>query len=190
MVYPVTAYGHPVLRRKAGEIGNDFPGLSDLISNMFETMYISSGIGLAAPQINQSIRLFVVDATPYADEIPGRADLKKVVINPVMIEEYGDEWSFNEGCLSIPGIREDVMRKPEIRITWYDEHFQLHDERIDGILARIIQHEYDHLEGILFVDRIPAIRRLLLKKKLANITTGNIDVDYKMIFPKQKKSKT
>lgn len=189
MVLPVVAYGHPILRKKAEEINSDYPGLQELISDMFETMYDSKGVGLAAPQVNRSIRLFIVDASPFADEAPETEEFRKVFINPLILGEEGDEWSFNEGCLSIPEIREDVVRQPEIRISYYDENFQKKEEAFKGILARIIQHEYDHLEGILFVDRIPNIRKLLLRKKLADISKGNIDPGYKMIFPKRKKVK-
>ncbi|MBN2174241.1 MAG: peptide deformylase [Bacteroidales bacterium] len=191
MTLPITAYGHPTLRRVAQDIDPDYPGLMELIENMFETMYTSNGVGLAAPQVNLSIRLIVIDATPYAEEMnePDPTKLKKVLINPYMIEEKGDEWPFNEGCLSIPDIREDVLRKPGILIEYYDENFNLHEEHFTGVLARIIQHEYDHLEGVLFVDRIPNIRKILLRKKLSDISKGNIDVDYKMIFPMKKKAR-
>ena len=154
---------------------------------MFETMYSSEGVGLAAPQVNHSIRLFLVDASHYADEQPELKDFKKVFINAQIIEESGEEWVFNEGCLSIPQVREDISRKPRIRIQYYDEYFEYHDEVYEGIGARIIQHEYDHTDGILFVDLVNPLRKMLLKRKLTDIANGNIDVGYKMIFPGKKK---
>lgn len=189
MILPITAYGHPVLRKVASEIDRDYPGLDQLIRDMFETMYATRGVGLAAPQVNLSIRLLVLDATPYSEEDPQAEGFKRVMINPKIIEESGDEWFFNEGCLSIPEIREDVSRKPEIRIQYYDENWKMHDETYTGVMARIIQHEYDHLEGILFVDKISSIRKMLLRRRLADISAGAIDIDYKMIFPKKKKRK-
>ena len=187
MILPIVAYGHPTLRRVAEEIEEDHPGLQDLIDNMFETMYLSEGVGLAAPQVNHSIRLFIIDAAPYEHDHPELKGFKKVFINPYITEESGEEWAFNEGCLSIPEIREDVMRKPKIRIQYQDENFQEHDETYDGIIARIIQHEYDHLEATLFVDRISSLRKMLLRRKLSDISSGNIDAKYKMIFPAKKK---
>lgn len=187
MIYPIVAYGHPVLRKVAVDINKDYPELDQFISNMFETMYSSNGVGLAAPQVNKSIRLFVIDTTPYKEDFPEEQNMKRVFINAKIIDEIGVEWSFNEGCLSIPNIREDVVRKPDIHIQYYDENWQFHDENITGTLARVIQHEYDHLEGIMFVDRINPLRRMLLKRKLADITRGIVDADYKMIFPIQKK---
>jgi peptide deformylase len=187
MILPIVAYGHPTLRKVATIINKDHPGLNELIDNMFETMYSSEGVGLAAPQVNQGIRLFIVDASPYEQENPELTGFKKIFINPHIIEEYGEEVSFNEGCLSIPKIREDVMRKPRIRIQYQDRDFNSFDEIYDGIPARIMQHEYDHLEAKLFVDRINPLRKILLKKKLNDIMTGNIEVDYKMIFPARKK---
>ncbi|WP_062038515.1 peptide deformylase [Lentimicrobium saccharophilum] len=187
MIMPIVAYGHPTLRKKAVDIDKDYPGLQQFIADMFETMYASNGVGLAAPQVNRSIRLFVIDATPYAEDFPGETNLKRVFINPRIIEEKGEEWSFNEGCLSIPEIREDVLRKTELHMQYYDEHFNYHDEVISGVLARVMQHEYDHLEGILFVDRINPLRRIMLKRKLTDITKGLVKTDYRMIFPLAKK---
>jgi peptide deformylase len=187
MILPIVAYGHPTLRKIAGEIEPGHPGLDELIENMYETMYQSEGVGLAAPQVNQSIRLFVIDASPYEKEAPEFKGFKKVFINPHIIEETGEEWAFNEGCLSVPEIREDVMRKPRIRIQYQDREFNSYDEIYDGIPARIIQHEYDHLEAKLFVDRISQLRKILLKRRLNDISTGNIEVKYKMIFPAKKK---
>jgi peptide deformylase len=187
MILPIVAYGHPVLRKVAQRINKDYPGLRELIEDMFETMMDSKGVGLAAPQVNRSVRFFVVDASPYEKDYPEVKGFKKVFINPKMIEESGDEWTFNEGCLSIPDIREDVIRNYELRIQYQDENFESYDEQFNGVIARVIQHEYDHLEGILFVDRISSLRKTLLKRKLNDISKGNVDVTYKMIFPIQKK---
>ena len=185
MILPVVAYGHPVLKKKAVDIGPDFPGLSDLISSMFETMYHSVGVGLAAPQVNHSIRLFVVDGSPYADEEPSLKDFKKVFINAKILEEEGKKWRIDEGCLSIPGIRVDIDRHPEILIRYQDENFVQHEERYTGFAARIIQHEYDHLEGTLITDRITPLRRQMLKGRLNDIAAGRVHTDYKMRFNKQ-----
>jgi peptide deformylase len=190
MILPITAYGHPTLRKVAEDIEADHPGLDALIENMFETMYASSGVGLAAPQVNQSIRLFIVDATPYAEDYPEEKEFKKVFINPYILEESGEEWSFNEGCLSVPNVREDIIRKPKILLEYQDRDFNIIEETYEGVMARIIQHEYDHIEGTIFVERVSPLRKVLLKRKLNDISTGNIDVDYKMIFPlKPKKRK-
>lgn len=193
MVLPIVAYGDPVLKRMGVEIDEDYPGLKDLISNMWDTMYKASGVGLAAPQVGESIRLFIVDASPFADDEEysdeDRAvfkDFKKVFINPYIVEESGDEWAFNEGCLSIPDIREDVDRKPKVTINYLDEDFVEHEETFEGIPARIIQHEYDHIDGVLFTDRISPLKKRALKKKLSNIAKGNIDVRYRMKFPLKK----
>jgi peptide deformylase len=189
MILPITAYGHPTLRKVAREIDKDYPNLSGLITDMFETMYATGGVGLAAPQVNLSIRLLVMDATAYAEEDPQARGFKKVLINPEIVDEAGEVWVFNEGCLSIPDIREDVSRKPDIRIQYYDENWNYFDEKYTSVMARIIQHEYDHLEGILFVDKVSNIRKVLLKRKLLDISKGEIDVAYKMIFPLQKKGR-
>ena len=189
MILPIVAYGHPTLRKVAEEIEQDYPELDLLIEDMFETMYASQGVGLAAPQVNKSIRLFVVDATPYADDYPEAADFKKVFINPYILEETGEEWSFNEGCLSVPTVREDIIRKPRILIEYHDRDFNLIEETYDGVMARIIQHEYDHIEGTIFVEKVSPIRKMLLKRKLHDISSGNVDVDYKMIFPLQSKKR-
>lgn len=187
MILPIVAYGHLTLRKIADDIDPGHLGLDELIENMFETMYQSEGVGLAAPQVNQSIRLFIVDASPYEKDYPEFKGFRKAFINPHIIEETGEEWSFNEGCLSVPEIREDVMRKPRIRIQYQDKDFNSYDEIYEGIPARIIQHEYDHLEATLFVDRISPLRKMLLKRRLNDISTGNIEVSYKMIFPGKKK---
>ncbi|MFI5218491.1 MAG: peptide deformylase [Bacteroidia bacterium] len=182
MVYPIVAFGHPVLKKRAGEIDKNYPDLKQLIADMYETMYFSQGVGLAAPQINFSIRLFITDGAPFKDEEEGLENFKKVFINPMMVNEEGEEWKFNEGCLSIPGIREDVERKGNIRLKYFDENFVEHDETFSGIAARIIQHEYDHIEGILFVDRLSSFKKRLIKGKLSDISIGKVDVEYKMKF--------
>jgi peptide deformylase len=187
MILPIIAYGHPILRQVAGNIDKDYPSLKELIADMFETMYDSNGVGLAAPQVNRSIRLIVIDASPYATDHPEVKEFKKVLINARIIGEWGDECIFNEGCLSVPDIREDIIRHSKIRIQYRDEDFNFHDEEYEGVAARIIQHEYDHLEGILFVDLISSLRKTLLKRRLNDISKGDIDVKYKMIFPVQKK---
>ncbi|MFN0202001.1 MAG: peptide deformylase [Bacteroidia bacterium] len=184
MILPIVAYGYPVLRKKAQEITADYPNLKKLIENMFETMYNAHGVGLAAPQVNLSIRLFVVDGSPMDDEETPMADFKKVFINPVMLSETGKEWAFREGCLSIPDVREDVFRNPDITIQYFDENFEQKTETFQGMQARIIQHEYDHLEGILFTDHISKFRLQLLKTRLSRISKGAIDHDYPMKFPK------
>ncbi|MGE5424029.1 MAG: peptide deformylase [Syntrophothermus sp.] len=189
MILPVVAYGNPILKKKGKEIDPSYPGIQQLISDMFETMYASDGVGLAAPQINHSIRLFVIDASPFEEDHPEAKEFKKVFINAEIYEEEGEEWAFNEGCLSFPGLREDIFRKPIIRIRYLDENFQPHDEQYDGVVARVIQHEYDHVEGIVFVDRMSSLKKMLLKGKLTDISKGNIEVRYKMIFPMLKKKK-
>jgi len=156
---PITAYGHPTLKKKGEEIDRDYPGLEKLIEDMFNSMYESNGVGLAAQQVNRAIRLFLVDATPFAEEYPEAVDFKRVFINAQIIREEGEEWEFEEGCLSVPGINEYVSRKPVIYMSYFDKDFNFHEEeRFEGIQARIMQHEYDHTEGILFVDRLPALK--------------------------------
>jgi peptide deformylase len=182
MIYPIIAYGHPVLKKKAAEIAPDYPQLKEFIKSMFDTMYESAGVGLAAPQVNFSIRLFVVDGAPFVDEDPGLENFRKVFINPVMLDQSGDPWKFNEGCLSIPGVRDDVSRRSVIYIKYYDEHFVEHMDTFSGIAARIIQHEYDHIEGILFTDHLSPLKKKLIKGKLNDISRGKVDVDYKMKF--------
>ncbi|MBP6978319.1 MAG: peptide deformylase [Lentimicrobiaceae bacterium] len=188
MMLPIVAYGHPTLRKKSVDIGESYPGLNELIEAMFITMKESNGVGLAAPQVNRSIRLFIIDASPYAKDYPEVAEFKRIFINARILEETGSQWSFNEGCLSIPDIHEDVVRKSRIRIRYQDEQFHEHEEVFEGVAARIIQHEYDHLEGVLFVDKISSLRKTLLRRKLNDISRGAIEVDYKMIFPLLKKS--
>jgi peptide deformylase len=189
MVLPVLAFGHPTLRKVAPEITPEYPGLEQLIADMFETMYQSDGVGLAAPQVNHSIRLFIIDAAPYADKYPEAEGFKRVFINAEIYKEEGEEWAFNEGCLCFPGIREDVQRKPVVYIRYVDEKFQPHDEKLEGIVARVTQHEYDHIEGVLFVDHLSPLRKMLLKGKLNDISKGNVDTFYKMTFPLQKKGR-
>jgi peptide deformylase len=188
MILPVVAYGHPTLRKVTEEIEKDYPELEKFIEDMFETMYASDGIGLAAPQVNRSIRLFIVDGTPYADKMPELADFKKVFINPYILEESGKNKTMDEGCLSIPNIREDVTRQSDLVIEYYDENWELKEESYTGFAARVIQHEYDHLEGILFTDKVSPLRKTLIRRKLQDISKGKVDVNYRMIFPKQKKS--
>ena len=193
MILPILAYGDPILKKECEEIDEIYPDLQKLIVDMFETMYKAKGVGLAAPQIGKSIRLFIVDGSPFADTEEGEEDdplakgiegFKKVFINPIIEEEEGKEWSFQEGCLSIPKIRENVTRKPDVVVSYYDENWKLHEEKYSGYAARIIQHEYDHIDGILFTDYLTPLKRKLLQKKLNNITDGLIEIDYKMSFPK------
>ena len=190
MKFPIIAYGDPVLRKKATAIEPDeYPHIKELVANMFETMYGAHGVGLAAPQVGMSMRLFVVDANTFADDDPDLKDFKKAFINATILEETGEEWAFNEGCLSIPEIREDVYRQPVIRISYYDEDWKHHEETFRGMAARIIQHEYDHIEGKLFTDKLSPLRRRMLEKKLTDISKGIVDVDYKMKFPAVKKGR-
>ncbi|MFB6305974.1 MAG: peptide deformylase [Flavobacteriales bacterium] len=194
MVIPIRAYGDPILKKDCEEIDEDYPELQELINNMFETMYEAKGVGLAAPQVGKSIRLFVVDGTAFADGDPnGNMEelrgFKRVVINPVILESSEDEWVFKEGCLSIPAIREEVTRPSSITIEYYDENFELVEEELDGYHARIVQHEYDHVHGILFTDHLSPLRKRLLKRNLQEISKGNVDVDYKMKFPEKKGKK-
>ncbi|MFP4557424.1 MAG: peptide deformylase [Bacteroidales bacterium] len=180
MIKPVYIYGSPVLRKTATNISPDYPELNRLIDDMFETMYHSDGIGLAAPQIGLSKRLFLIDASPLEEEHPEMKNFKKVFINAHIIERSGSNLAYNEGCLSIPNIREDIQRPESILIKYVDENFEPHEERFEGIAARIIQHEYDHLDGILFTDRVSPIRRQLLKSKLVAISKGKVNVPYKV----------
>lgn len=191
MVLPIVAYGHPVLRKKGKDISPDHEGLKELISNMFETMYEANGVGLAAPQIGKSLRLFVIDASPFANDEDAEddervtsdlKDFKKVFINPQIVEEWGDEWAFEEGCLSIPEIRENVSREDTIKLKWQDENFKEHEQEFSGYAARVIQHEYDHIEGVLFTDKISPLRKNLIRNKLANISKGKIAPSYRMKF--------
>ncbi len=196
MILPIVAYGDPILRKVCKDLPEDFPKKKELISNMYETMYNAYGVGLAAPQVGLPIRLFVIDTTPFADDEDLSAedrnalkDFKKVFINAHVEEETGDEWAFNEGCLSIPEIREDIKRKDTITITYDDDDFNTRTETYDGLLARVIQHEYDHIEGILFTDKLSPLKKRMLKGKLNGISKGNIEVDYRMRFPNLKKAR-
>lgn len=196
MILPVVAYGDPVLRKKGADINAEYPKLEELLSNMWDTMYGAHGVGLAAPQIGLPIRLFLVDTTPFSDdddlsekEQKALNGFKKVFINAVIEEETGEEWAFNEGCLSIPDVREDVKRKGTIKITYLDENFASYTETYDGLLARVIQHEYDHIEGVLFTDKLSALKKRMLKGRLTNISKGKINVDYRMRYPNIKKGR-
>tara|TARA_Y100001954_G_scaffold230533_1_gene278268 strand:- start:448 stop:1002 length:555 start_codon:yes stop_codon:yes gene_type:complete len=184
MFLPIIAYGSDVLRKKCIEINSDYPDLDILLENMWETMYDSSGVGLAAPQINRAIRIFLIDTEPFMEEGEEENSIKKVFINPTILEEEGEEWSFNEGCLSIPDIREEVIRKSIITIKYQDENFEWHTDTFDGLTARVIQHEYDHIEGKLFIDYISPLRKRMIKRKLDNISKGKIEVGYRMKFPR------
>ena len=196
MILPIVAYGDPVLRKVATDITKDYPKLDTLIPNMWETMYNAHGVGLAAPQVGLPIRLFMVDTSPFSDdedlskeEQEQLKGFKKVFINAKIEEESGTEWDFNEGCLSIPDIREDVKRKPEVTISYLDENFEPHKETYNGLLARVIQHEYDHIEVVLFTDKLSSLKKRLLKNRLDKISKGKISVDYKMRFPNIKKAR-
>jgi peptide deformylase len=184
MILPVYVYGHPVLRKVAAEIGPDYENFEELHNNMWETMYHSDGVGLAAPQIGLSIRLFVIDGNGLSDDFPELKAFKKTFINPEIVESSSSKVLESEGCLSLPGIREDVSRPDRIRIQFLDEHFEAHDEVFEGFAARIVQHEYDHIEGKLFVDYLSPLRRRLIKGKLNAITVGKVDVDYRIKLPK------
>jgi peptide deformylase len=195
MILPIMAYGLPVLRKECEEIEEN-TDVKHLVANMFETMYGSFGVGLAGPQVGKSLRIFVIDASPFAEAEEGEEvneklkelkGFKKVFINPVIEQEAGDEWSFSEGCLSIPGVREDVERKSTINISYFDENWNFHEESFNGVAARIIQHEYDHIEGVLFTDHLKPLKRRLLKRRLEDISKGKVEVDYKMKFPNLKR---
>ena len=193
MILPILGYGSPILKKAAIDISPQYPNLDELIGNMWDTMYAAKGVGLAAPQIGLSVRLFVIDATPFLDdenmddfELNSIKNFKKVFINPKIIEENGNLWEFNEGCLSIPEIREDVSRRSKIVIEYFDENFQSNKLELSGLAARVVQHEYDHIEGILFIDHISSLKKRLIKGKLNNISTGLIKVDYEMKFNNRK----
>ncbi|WP_418636558.1 peptide deformylase [Winogradskyella sp.] len=196
MILPIVAYGDAVLKKKAKTIDKDYPKLNELIENMYETMYGAYGVGLAAPQIGLAIRMFLVDASPFADddslseeEQEQLKGFKKTFINAQILEEEGEEWAFNEGCLSIPDVREDVFRKPKIKIQYQDENFDTHVEEYDGLIARVIQHEYDHIEGVLFTDKLSSFKKRLIKGRLTNISKGKIKIDYRMRFPAMSKKR-
>ena len=196
MILPIVAYGDPVLRKVGDDLTTDYTNLKGLISNMWDTMYQASGVGLAAPQIGRPIRLFVIDTSPFSDDKDLSKEeqkvlkgFKKVFINAQIEEEVGEEWIFNEGCLSIPDIREDIKRKDTITITYMDENFKPHTETYKGLLARVIQHEYDHIQGVLFTDKLSPLKKRMLKGRLTNISKGKIKVDYRMRFPNMKKAR-
>jgi peptide deformylase len=193
MILPIIGYGDPVLRKVGVEITPEHPELNTIISNMYETMYNAYGVGLAAPQVGLAIRLFLVDTEPFSDsddiskeEQELLKNFKRTFINPKIIAEDGEEWGFNEGCLSIPDVREDVYRKERITVEYFDENFSKKTEVFDGLIARVIQHEYDHIEGILFTDRISTLKKTLIKKKLQNIMDGKARPDYRMKFANKK----
>lgn len=191
LIFPIVAYGHPVLRKVAEDITADYPDLQKLIEAMWETMYASAGVGLAAPQINKSVRIFVVDTEQmFANmdederkEYPDAPGIKSVFINAHVVELDGEEWAYNEGCLSIPKIREDIYRKDTITLKYVDENFQSHTKTFTGLSARVIQHEYDHIDGKLFIDYLSPLKRKLMKGRLTDISKGKVSVDYKMLFP-------
>lgn len=192
MLLPIVAYGDPILRTVCKDIHPDYPDLAKLIEDMWETMYYSNGVGLAAPQVNHAIRLFVVDSTQIfanldddeKDKYPDGPGIKQVFINAHIKELNGEEWLYNEGCLSIPKIREDILRNEKVKLHYLDEHFEPHTKIFNGATARIILHEYDHIEGKLFIDYLKPLKRKLLKGKLDDISKGKVSVDYKMAFPK------
>ncbi len=193
MILPIIGYGDPVLRKVGEEISKDYPNLKEIIDNMYETMYNAYGVGLAAPQIGLAIRLFVIDTEPFSDskdltpeEQALLSNFKRTFINAKMIKEEGEEWGFNEGCLSIPDVREDVYRHEKITLEYYDENFNKKTEVFDGLIARVIQHEYDHIEGILFTDLISTLKKKLIKNKLQNIMDGKARPDYRMRFCNKK----
>lgn len=186
MILPIISFGNSVLRTKCKNISKDYKDLDDLLSNMWETMYASRGVGLAAPQINNPIRVFIIDTQPFYDDEEEKIEgnpLKKVFINAKIINEEGDSWLFNEGCLSIPDIREDISRKSTIKIEYFDENFNKHIDTYDGLTARVIQHEYDHIEGVLFIDKISPLRKRMIKGRLNDISKGKVRVNYLMRFP-------
>lgn len=195
MKLPIVAYGDPVLRKKTEEIEEDYPELKALINNMFETMYAANGVGLAAPQIGLPIRLFVIDASPFGEDDedgpgdPIAKDFKRVFINPIMVDENGDKWAFSEGCLSIPQINEEVSRHQNVVINYLDENFEEREEELTGLAARVVQHEYDHIEGKLFIDKLGPLKKAMLKSKLDAISKGMVRVSYKMTFPQVKKKR-
>lgn len=191
MILPIVAYGHPILRKITADINPEYPNLNKLIEDMWETMYASNGVGLAAPQVNKDIRLFIVDSVQIFNnmdeeekvEYPGEEGVKAVFINAHIIKLDGDEWPYNEGCLSIPKIREDIYRQETVTIKFQDENFETHTKTFIGLSARVILHEYDHIEGKLFIDHITPLKRKLMKGKLNDISKGKVKVDYKMLFP-------
>ncbi len=187
MLLPIVAYGDPILKEQGSSINPSYPNLDVLIENMYDTMYNSKGVGLAAHQVGLPIRLFIVDCSPFVEEEPTLSNFKKTFINAQILKEEGEEWMFNEGCLSIPEIREDVSRKPKITLNYYDENFIEYTENFEGLAARVIQHELDHTNGILFTDYLSSLRKTTLKRKLRDIMNGNITPGYRMRFTNTKK---
>ncbi|WP_118951008.1 peptide deformylase [Taibaiella helva] len=192
MILPIVAYGHPVLRKECEDIAPDYAGLPQLIADMWETMYHTNGVGLAAPQINRPVRIFVVDTEQIVEgfdeedhkQYPNEKPVKRTFINAHIVETTGEPWAYNEGCLSIPKIREDIKRPEHVRLRYVDEQFVAHEEDFHGITARVILHEYDHIEGKLFIDYLPQLKKRLLKKRLEDISKGKVRVDYRMMLPK------
>ena len=184
MILPIVAFGSPILRKKCSEISSDYPDFETFLNNMWETMYEANGVGLAAPQVNKGIRLFLIDTTPFFEEENEENEVivKQVFINARIIEESGEKWEFNEGCLSIPDLREDITRKSTIKIEFLDENFKKHIKTYDGLTARVIQHEYDHIDGILFTDKLTALRKRMIKGRLMDISKGKVNANYKMRF--------
>ncbi len=182
MILPIVLYGDPVLKKKAKDIEHRDELVKEFVASMFETMYAAQGVGLAAPQVGHSIRLFVVDTTPIEED--NESGLKQVFVNPVLLGQNGEEWAFEEGCLSIPGVRSDVNRQPEIQIKYFDEEWNEHEGSFDGLKARVIQHEYDHIEGKLFTDYLTPFKKRLIKGKLANVSKGKMDVEYRVKLPR------
>ena len=194
MILPIVAYGDPVLRKVGKEIDKEYPQLEKLIADMKETMYNAQGVGLAAPQIGKDIRLFLIDASPFADDEDLSEEDRKVLetfnrvfINAKIIKEEGEEWAFSEGCLSIPDVREDVFRQETLTIEYQDENFEKHTEVLGGLAARVFQHEYDHIDGVLFTDKLSSLKKRLIKKKLENISKGKVQAGYRMRFPNAKR---
>ncbi|SIN64919.1 peptide deformylase [Algoriphagus halophilus] len=182
MIYPIVAYGNPILKKEAEEI-NEGTELDSLIKDMFATMDNASGVGLAAPQINQGVRLFVIDSSLMLDEEDEEVGIRRAFINPIILDEYGDDYSFEEGCLSIPEVRAEITRPEKLTIEYFDENWNLKEEEFSGMTARVIQHEYDHLEGILFVDYLKGLKKRLMKSKLIDVSKGKVSTDYRMIYP-------
>jgi len=192
MILPVVAYGHPVLRKECVDVDKDYPELDKLIADMWETMYYTNGVGIAAPQVNRPVRIFVIDTEQIVEgfddedrkDFPDEKGIKQTFINAHIVETSGEPWAYNEGCLSIPKIREDINRPEHVRLRFVDENFVAHEEDYYGITARVIQHEYDHIDGKLFIDYLPPLKKRLLKKKLDDISKGKVRVDYRMLLPK------
>ncbi len=181
MIFPIVLYGDPILKKKANKVDYKDESIEALIGSLFETMYAAQGVGLASPQIGRSLRVFVIDSTPMEED----NSLRQAFVNPEIIEKEGEPWIFEEGCLSIPGLREEITRKPVVHVRYYDENWELHKKTFDGMIARIIQHEYDHIEGILFTDHLTSFKKRLLKGKLTNISKGKTDTEYRIKLPRQ-----